>query len=723
MRGLVVKQILSAVLLAIPVSSAGAQALLEPLRTDRPPVIDGRLDEPAWQEAPYVTEFRTFAPDYGLEMAAETRAYMAYDGENLYFAFRALDNEPDKIKTSITSRDNIGRDDWVAINLDSFNDQQSLYAFYVNPFGVQGDSRYAGGVEDRSFDLVWYSGGQVDESGYTVEIRIPLKSIRFAHADPVTMGVIFERHISRRSEYGTCPPLNPDRGESWLTQMSPLVFRDLKRSTLFELLPAVTYSHRRALDEGRLATEEERGDVSVTAKYGITSDLILDGTYNPDFSQVEADAGQVDINLRYDLYFPEKRPFFLEGHENFTVAATTASERDPVQSIVYTRTIVDPIAGAKLSGKIGSRNTVASIYAVDELPEADPLTGDEYAHFPVLRFKRALNEDSYIGGIYAGRELRDHFNRVLGTDGQVRVTESSTLGYHGLLSQVKEDDASPRRDGHAIGLHYARGTRDIDYSLVFKDIAEDFRAEMGYVTRTGVLQLSALLRPKLYPNSDFIRRIDAELFTTQTKDKFSNLWETFNHISFQNYLWGSVIFKIKYSYSTEVFLGEEFKTGGFHVFGGGQLAKQLYLGVLCRRVKAIYYSDDPYQGRSNRLSANLIYEPSDKLRSELSFIYNDFYRDSDSQKIYDYPVARGRLTYQVNRYLFFRGILEYNDYRSELLTDFLASFTYIPGTVIHIGYGSLYDRIRWENGEYVDSDRFLEAKRAFFFKTSYLWRI
>ncbi|KPK80417.1 MAG: hypothetical protein AMS25_08975 [Gemmatimonas sp. SM23_52] len=723
MRDLITKLTLPVALLSIPLQHLRAQAPLEPLRTDLAPVIDGNLDDAVWQEAPYVTEFRTYAPDYGLEMAGETRAYVAYDAENLYFAFRAFDSEPDKIKTSISSRDNISRDDWVAINLDSFNDQQSLYAFYVNPLGVQGDSRYAGGVEDRSVDLVWYSGGQVDGSGYSVEIRIPLKSIRFARADPVRMGVIFERHISRRSEYGTCPPLNPDRGESWLTQMSPLIFRHLERSILLELLPAVTYSHRRALDGGRLATEEERGDVSLTAKYGLTSDLILDGTYNPDFSQVEADAGQVDINLRYDLFFPEARPFFLEGRENFTIAAATASERDPVGSVIHTRTIVDPIAGVRLSGKIGSKNTVSSIYAVDELPDRGPVSGAEYAHFPIVRYKRALSEDSYIGGIYAGRELRDHFNRVLGADGQLRISESSTLGYHALLSQAKQDTLSQRIGGHAIGVHYAHGTRDVDYSLVVKDIAEDFRAEMGYVSRTGILQFSALLRPKLYPASSIVRRIDAELFTAQTRDKFSNLWETFNHISLQNYLWGSIILKVKYSYSTEVFLGEEFKTGGFHVFGGGQFTRQLYAGVLYRRVKAVYYSEDPYQGSSNRLTGDLIYQPSDNLRFDLSFIYNDFCRDSDSRKIYDYPITRGRLTYQVNRYLFFRGILEYNDYRSELLTDFLASFTYIPGTVIHIGYGSLYDKVRWENGEYVDSDRFLETKRAFFFKTSYLWRL
>jgi hypothetical protein len=272
-----------------------------------------------------VSEFKTYAPDYGQDLVGETQVHVAYDADNLYFGFRSFDSEPDRIQASITNRDNIGREDWIGINLDSFNDQQSLYAFYVNPLGIQGDSRYAAGHEDRSFDLVWYSSGQIDELGYTVEIKIPLKSIRYASGDSVSMGVILERHVSRSGEYATCPPPDPDQGESWLTQMSPLVYHGLGQQALVEVLPALTYSYRQADQQGTLATEMSRTDVSLTAKYGITSDLIADATYNPDFSQVEADAGQVDFNVRYSLYCPEKRPFFLEARESFTLASTGTS--------------------------------------------------------------------------------------------------------------------------------------------------------------------------------------------------------------------------------------------------------------------------------------------------------------------------------------------------------------------------------------------------------------
>ena len=706
---------------SLPPRALHSQEILTPLRTDTPPVIDGRLDEALWAEAPFVTDFRTYAPDFGKVMLGETRAYMAYDAANLYFAFRSLDPEPGQIKASMADRDNIRRDDWIAINLDSFNDQQALYAFYVNPLGIQGDTRYAGGQEDPNVDLVWFSGGQIDETGYTVEIQIPLKSIRFTQGDTVSMGVIFERHISREREAGTFPHLDPAQGESWLTQMMPMRYYGLDRSTLVELLPAVTYLNQQAIDEGRLATEADEGSFSLTGKYGITSDLIFDGTYNPDFSQVEADAGQVDVNLRYQLYFPEKRAFFREGGEHFAVAATQSWSRDPVNSIVYTRTIVDPIAGAKLTGKVSKKDFLASIYAADEV--STETGGTEYAHVPILRYKRALNDDSYLGGIYAGREIGGHYNRVGGLDGQLRITGASTLAYHALLSRTREDAESGTDGGRALGLHFVHSTRDFDLNFLAKDVSEGFRSETGFVWRTGLYQLGARFMPKFYPQSETVRRVDVELVSAQTNDRVSDEWETYNHVQVQSYLLGRLALTATWSYATEIFLDKEFDTGGVALAGGGQFTNELYLTLSYQRSQAIFYSTDPYQGRSTQARANLTYQPSDKLRADLNYTFVDFHRDSDGEKVYDYPIYWGRLTYQLNRYLFVRGIAEYNDYREELLTDFLASFTYIPGTVIHVGYGSLQDRIRWENGDYVNADRFLETKRQLFAKVSYLWRM
>lgn len=338
-----------------------------PLKISDPPVIDGNMDEPVWESAPSVSGFKSFIPDFGNDLDFKTVVYMAYDEENLYFAYRCYDDEPGKIKASVNSRDNILNDDWVCINLDSFNDQQSLYAFYINPHGIQMDSRFASGQEDKSVDFVWYSAGLINDDGYTVEIRLPLKSIRFSNREPVKMAVFFERKISRQAIHGSYPHMDPEKGYAFLTQMKPMIYYGVKHYTLLEVLPAFTYAYRNVHSDGEMKREERNPRLSLTAKYGITSQLILDGTLNPDFSQVEADAGQVDVNLRYKLFYPEKRPFFLGGHDNFNFAATQADEHDPVNTLVHTRTIINPYAGVKLSGKAGERVNVAAVYAADRV--------------------------------------------------------------------------------------------------------------------------------------------------------------------------------------------------------------------------------------------------------------------------------------------------------------------------------------------------------------------
>lgn len=701
--------------------SLQAQKPIIPYRTHTPPVIDGQLDEPFWQKTQSITNFKTCDPDFGLDMAQKTTAYIVYDSENLYFGFLCEDTEPDKIKAALSVRDNVDTDDFICIYLDTFNDRQALSAFYVNPLGIQGDSRFFAGTEDFNIDMVWYSASRIHKTGYSVEARIPLESIRFTQSDSVRMGIVLGRKISRFSALGTFPPMDPDKGLNWLTQTWPVDFGKLKHRRILELLPAFTYGQNHERVEDKFEAGDTERDFSFTTKYGITRDLILDGTYNPDFSQVEADAGQVDVNLRYDLYFPEKRPFFLEGSENFRIAGTTASERDPLQSIVHTRTIVDPIVGGKLTGKIGTKGTISMLYAQDELDQND--SGEDFAHYAFLRYKNALYEDSFIGGIYAGKDMGSSYNRVFGVDAQVRITQASQLHYHALLSKTHVENQPAEDMAHGFGLKYNYSTRDLDFAFSMKDLSENFNAEMGYITRNGILQFTGLIKPKLYPKSEAINRIDIELFSAQTKDKYSDLWETFNHLSAGYFLWGTSILQVKYFYSTEIFTGERFKTGGFYVYGTSQLSKQVFIGALYRNSDAIYYDADPYQGHSNYLSAKIVYQPSDKVETMISFTDYDFYRKSDSEKIYNYLIGRCKLSYQFNKYMFLRGIVEYNDYRKELLTDFLASFTYIPGTVIHLGHGSIYQKTKWDVDRFVDSRQFHESKRGLFFKMSYLWQI
>jgi len=704
------------IFLQVSAAQEGAQPL-RPLKTGEPPVIDGILDDPVWQQSPVSTDFKTWSPDFGREMAEQTRVYYAYDRDNLYFAYRCYDREPSRIKASIGQRDAIRPDDWVAINLDSFNDQQSLYTFYVNPLGIQMDARFAAGKEDHGFDMVWYSAGTIDSEGYSVEIRIPLKSIRFSQKSPVEMGVIFERRVNRHSQMGTFPPLDPRKGDNWLIQTRPLVYPDLEQRALFELLPAFTYSQKSSAPEGRLVSEGHDADFSLTAKYGITSHLILDAAYNPDFSQVEADAGQVDFNQRYALFYPEKRPFFLEGMETFNFGGSYAG--DYLRAVVHTRTIVNPLVGTKVAGKLGDKNIIATLYSMDELPGGG--TEGDNAHFAVFRYKRALAEDSHVGAFYTERRDDAHTNRVAGADGQLRVSEASRIGYHAFLSQDRDRGLTADQDGHALGLDYFYSTRDLTVMLGAQDISEDFRTDTGFVTRTGVTRFrSGLLKP-LYPKGGFLQRIDPMMHSTQIRDRFSTRFETENRADLRFIFPRSSSLTVGYGYSTEIFLGEKFNTSGFRVVGSGQFTKEFFASFQYRNSSKIRYVEDPYQGSGSDVTASLRYQPTQKIATNLSLTFSDF--SADGAKEFDYTIVRSRNTYQANKYLFFRAIFEYNSFRDRFTTDFLASFTYIPGTVVHFGYGSLYEKLDWMDGAYRPGTHFMETARSFFFKASYLWRL
>lgn len=708
--------------LAIPASPAAAKppAALEPLRpawAETPPKIDGILDDAVWERAPRESDFKTWNPDYGKDMTAGTIVYYAYDRENLYFAFRCADPEPAKIKASVSGRDTINADDWTCINLDTFNDHQSLYALYVNPLGIQGDSRFEGNQEDYTVDVVWFSEGRIDEDGYSVEIRLPLKSLRYRGREPVEMGVIFERRISRFSENGTFPPLDPAQGPNFLTQTRTLLFRDIAHYTLLELLPAVTYGRTSALEEGALRAGRGRGDISLTGKYGITSQLILDGTVNPDFSQVESDAGQVDFNQRYALFYDEKRPFFLEGQEKFNFSGGSDG---PLGEVVHTRTVVDPRAGFKLNGKLGPRDTIASIYAMDDLPDGGP---EDFAHFTVLRYKRALSGDSYVGGFFTGRFAGSASNVVAGTDGQLRLNPSSTIGFHVLGSGTKAGDGSAARDGHAAGVQYDYATRDLIIQASAQDLGTDFATEVGYVSRTGLSRLKLGLMPMFYPKSKVLLRVEPLFHSIQVRDKWYGLWETANSLDLRLRLVRNTTLSAGARLSNEIFLGRRFPTSILKLFAATLFSKQVAFQASLTSGRKVRYVDDPYGGRGTDALVAMDYLPSENLSLSLSLRYSDFTRASDGVREFDYTILRGRATYQVNKYLFFRAIVEHNAFRKRLTSDLLASFTYIPGTVVHVGYGSAYERIAWQDGAYVGADRFLETRRGFFFKASYLWRI
>ena len=392
---------------AKPAEAAAPKPSLQvPHRLSQPPSIDGVLDDEVWRSGPLETgEWLSYNPLHGTAIPQKTKTWIAYDADYLYFAFQCDDPEPSQIKTSITRRDNIWSDDWVGLSLDALGTGQLSYHLLVNPSGVQLDMlNSASGGEDTSPDYVWDSAGRQNATGYAVEIRLPLQTIRFprrrrrAHGDPVLaprqprrdVGVLAGAHARHLGVRAACvaavqrPPARLAR----------------------EVIPSATYARNESrATPSRWGAADDEGDFGVSAKYGITSTVTLDATINPDFSQVESDAFQVEVNQRFPVFFSEKRPFFMEGSGIFTLAGE--GNDNSLQRAVHTRRIVDPIFGAKLTGNVG-RFSFGTLTALDQapgrnLPETDPDYGQGSA---VQRRARAVRARTVELRGRAGRRRR-----------------------------------------------------------------------------------------------------------------------------------------------------------------------------------------------------------------------------------------------------------------------------------------------------------------------------
>ena len=514
-----------------------------------------------------------------------------------------------------------------------------------------------------------------------------------------------------------------------LAQFQRVTLADVKYERNYELLPAVTFSQNNLQREGSWQRDSRKLDFSLTGKLGITSDLTLDAAYNPDFSQVESDAGQIDVNLRSSLYYSEKRPFFLEGKESFDMAAPM--EQDPLYSVVYTRTIVDPLLGFKLTGKVGRRDMISSIFALDEFPgqvaaeEGDENGAGRNAAFAIFRYKRSLQKDSFLGGFYTGREFAGSYNRILGADGRFRLTPASILEFHAFGSLSRDGGDADAAGGSAVGIRYNYSTRKWYIEAGFNDISRNFRTDVGYVSRVGLTTLPWLVIYNIYPRSKFFQRIEPFYWGYLARDRFSGLYESENVFVVRVAMPRQSQIRFDAIVGNEVFTDRRFTINAWRVQGYTQIFNQLYLEASLRRGDLIYYDpDDPFQGKGTMASFGLVFQPIEKLNNTLSLSFSDLSRKADGEKIYDYTIVRDRLTFQFNKYLFLRAIAEYNAYYKKLNVDLLASFTYIPGTVIYVGYGSAYEKLKWQPDErdYFPADDFLRTRGSFFFKASYLWR-
>jgi hypothetical protein len=440
-------------------------------RFDKAPVIDGKLDDEVWKQAIVLKDFLQIGPGDNIAPSKPTEMMIGYDARTFYMAFHCYD-EPDKVHASVAKRDEVFGEDNVRVFLDTFNDQRRAYVVGFNPLGVQQDGIMTeGSGTDFSVDIVMESKGMLTPDGWTLEVAIPFKSLRYEAGKGKLWGINAWRNIDRfNDEIDSWMPNSRDIS-SQLSQEGHLTgLEGISTERTLEIIPSLTLSETgkrvnalslaqlsinpTALDPGRMLNEPIKAEIGLTAKYGLTPTVTLDLAINPDFAQVEADQTVVTANQRFPIFFEEKRPFFLEGIDIF---------RTPIQA-VHTRAIVDPDLAVKLSGKRG-RNTFGLLLASDNAPgnfsadeRNDPNTLpsiqrflDKNAYIGILRLKRDIGKESNIGILLTSYNFIEKHNQLGGIDGRFKISKQKTFNFQVLATISRKCFNEPALDTHRPG--------------------------------------------------------------------------------------------------------------------------------------------------------------------------------------------------------------------------------------------------------------------------------
>ena len=464
--------------------------------------VDGRLEEQAWQQATPIPIRYEWFPGDNSPASIETTCLVTFDRRHLYIGFRAKDASPDAIRANLADRDAPFQDDTVGFMLDTFNDGRRAFQFRINARGVQMDAFNSDvdGSEDWAWDAIWDARTVIGADGYTVEVAIPFSSLRFPRTSGAqTWGFLAMRDVPRstrvrlRSSY-------TDRNRACLVcQFDKITgFEAITPGRNIEFDPTVTVARtdlRDQFPDGDLRAGDADPQAGLSARWSMTPNLVLSGTLNPDFYQVEADAAQLDVNTRFQLFFPEKRPFFLEGSDFFTT---------PIDA-VFTRTVVDPNWGIKLSGKEGAHGF--GVFAAQDNRTGITIPGYEGSGFQsldqhyvstVFRYRRDLGAGgSTLGAIYAGREGTEgepYMNRVGGIDGLFRLTPADSIRAQWLSSRTaypssvaaEFDQPAEPFTGHAYTFNYNHGTRNWNWGAQSSGNSPEFRADSGFVPQVDL---------------------------------------------------------------------------------------------------------------------------------------------------------------------------------------------------------------------------------------------
>jgi hypothetical protein len=758
--------LLAALLLAVPLA-AQAPVVVVPESTTDTLRLDGALDEPVWQRAARLEGFFQYQPVDSRPAEDSTVVLLWYSRDALHVGILAYDRQPGSVRATVSDRDNIANDDRVTVYLDTFNDRRRAYFFGVNPFGIQDDgvrseggftaSSGGSGSTDRNPDFLWQSKGQRTPFGWSAEVRIPFKTLRWGGGGTQTWGFNVER-ITKRTGYVDTWTDVRRANASFLAQAGSITgLADIHRGVVTELQPTFVANAPGV----RGTTGFERGDIAGefggNVRLGFTN-MTLDGTINPDFSQVESDVGLVTINERFALFFPERRPFFLEGIELFASP----------NNLVYTRTVANPLAGAKLTGKVG-RWSIAHLTAVDEFAQSPVGDPDRNAVANITRLRRDVGDNSVAGLTVTNRDEASDYNRVVAAD--TRLVFGQIYYFQGQLGAAftrdgRDDDV---RSDPIWEMEVDRTGRAFGFNYKVTAIGDDFETWSGFVNRPGVTTVRGFNRYTVYGS----RGAAVESFTVfGGGTRIYEYGELFNGRSIEgsNELNMSSRIRGGWNLSGQLSLGfvrfdpSDYEnlavdngevpmspfapaTGSFDLLNGNVSVTtptwRTWDASLRYQTGETAIFPEASEGRLTQWRGSLNMRPNRAVRVTGSLTLQHLTRATDGSEFARTILPRLKVEVQPNQALFFRVVGEYRSERqgglvdaasgrplrrngaptsrrtsNRLRVDWLASLEPTPGTVAFIGYGSTLD------GDRTLTFRKLQRRDdAFFLKLAYLFRM
>ena len=459
-------------------------------RLDESIDVDGRLDDPAWSKAARLTDFSQYSPNDGRPAEQKTEVLVFYSPTSIFFGVRA-EAPAGSVRASLAQRDKLNAEDSITFFLSTFNDGRQAIALTVNPLGVQADGTLIEGLSSGTTggyfsglatgretpnlapDFVFQSKGRLTAGGYEIEVRVPFKSLRYQKTETQNWGL----HVLRKSQStGFEDSWAPARRDatSFLTQGGVIEgMHELKPGLVLDLNPEFTgrVDGARGSPSG-WSYDGKRPEVGGNVRWGVTPNLSLTGTINPDFSQVESDTSQIQYDPRNALFFDEKRPFFLDGLEQFATP----------NGLVYTRRIVSPLAAVKLTGTL-SGTSIGLLSAVDD--DVTSRSGADHPYYNILRGRRDLGTRSRIGFVYTDRIEGSDWNRVAGIDARIAFGQVSTLDLQGAISGDRR--AGVKTTAPLFQATFNRNGKRLGTRVLLSGIDDDFRARSGFISRAGIV--------------------------------------------------------------------------------------------------------------------------------------------------------------------------------------------------------------------------------------------